>query len=70
MKSHRAKGKRVTTLDVTKLTFIDPLDKAPLKAEEQTNEEDEVDELNDVGSVIGAELAQEEESDTQQMELF
>ena len=29
VKSHRAKGKRVTTLDVDKIVFAEPLDKEP-----------------------------------------
>ncbi len=34
VKSHRAKGKRVTTLEVDTLRFVEPLDKAPRSEEE------------------------------------
>ena len=41
MKSHRAKGKRVTTLDVDKIVFAEPLDKEPLPEKTVGKPEDE-----------------------------
>ncbi len=40
IKSHRAKGKRVTTLDVGKLTFGEPYEKEPLEDNESDENED------------------------------
>ena len=45
MKSHRAKGKRVTTFAVDHLEFVEPLDKDP-QISGNGNDGDEVDEEN------------------------
>ena len=61
VKSHRAKGKRLTTYEVAKLQFIDP-------EEEEDAAEDEPKE--DVPTPIREKVMDEEQNDSEQLDLF
>lgn len=84
VKSHRAKGKRITTLQVSAISFIEPLDKEPQQElEPDENNPDEPQETSAAqptvkphhyvpGDTLAFDIAGEEQEqrDTRQMELF
>lgn len=61
VKSHRAKGKRLTTYETVKIEFIEPLQKDTVVEDEQAEETDED---------VNPEIEVEDDDDNSQMELF
>jgi len=61
VKSHGAKGKRLTTYETVKIEFIEPLQKDTVVEDEQAEETDED---------VNPEIEVEDDDDNSQMELF
>ena len=70
IKSHRAKGKRITTYDVASLTFVEP-EPTPEPEEPETPEVDAAEDIDD--AAVGAGYDDPDggdESETEQLNLF
>ena len=70
IKSHRAKGKRITTYDVASLTFVEP-ETTPEPEEPETPEVDDAEDIDD--AAVGAgydDPVGGDESETEQLNLF
>jgi topoisomerase-4 subunit A len=70
VKSHKARGKRLTSYEVENITEMEPIIKDEDEQEQVVDEEPEVDADDDIPFEINRKKKDDEEDDKNQMSLF